>query len=54
MVVAGLILIGAGVAILLAGWGDLSKRMPTQVAPRSLAAVPLAVGVCMIAADLLW
>ena len=53
MVVAGLILIGVGVALLLADWGDLSKRMPTQVVPRQLASVPLAVGVCLIAADLL-
>ena len=54
MVVAGLILIGVGVALLLADWGDLSTRMPTQVAPRSVASVPLAAGVCLIAADLLW
>jgi hypothetical protein len=54
MVAVGLILVGMGVALVLADWGDLSKRMPTQVAPRSIAAVPLAVGVCLVAADLLW
>ena len=53
MVVAGLVLIGVGVALLLADWGDLSKRMPTQVVPRHVASVPLAVGVCLIGADLL-
>ena len=53
MIVVGLILVGLGVATVLADSGQLSRRMPTQVPPRALASVPLVVGVALVAAGLL-
>ena len=52
MLVLGLMLVGLGVIIVLAASGDLSKRMPTQVPPRAIAAVPLLAGAALIVADL--
>ena len=53
MIVVGLILIGLAAAMTLADSGQLSRRMPTQVPPRALAAVPLLVGVVLVTAGLL-
>ena len=53
MIVVGLILIGLAAVMALADSGQLSRRMPTQVPPRALAAVPLLVGVALVAAGLL-
>lgn len=54
MTVLGLILLGVGVIMVVAASGGLSNRMPTQVPPRAVAAVPLLLGVALIVADLLY
>ena len=53
MIVVGLILIGLAGVMAMADSGQLSGRMPTQVPPRALASVPLAVGVALVAAGVL-
>jgi hypothetical protein len=45
----GLLLIAAAVVLLLADWGGLSRRMPTQVPPSRFALVPLVGGVLLVA-----
>lgn len=54
MTVLGLLLLGVGVIMVVAASGGLSNRMPTQVPPRAVAAVPLLLGVALIVADLLY
>jgi hypothetical protein len=54
MIVLGLMLMGVGVIMVLAASGGLSKRMPTQVPPRAMAAVPLLLGVALVVADLIY
>jgi hypothetical protein len=53
MLVLGLILVVVGVTMLAADSGNLSKRMPTQVPPRAVAAVPIVFGVLLVVADLM-
>lgn len=53
VVLLGLLLIGIGSVVLLLDWNGLSRRMPTQVPPRALAAVPLVVGSVLVAAGLI-
>jgi len=53
MLVLGLMLICVGVILVLADSGGLSRRMPTQVPPRAMAAVPLLLGVALVVADLM-
>jgi hypothetical protein len=45
MIVVGLILIGVAAVMAMADSDQLSRRMPTQVPPRALAAIPLVGGV---------
>jgi hypothetical protein len=44
----GIVFIAAAAVPLLADAGRLSQRMPTQVPPRALALLPLAVGVVLL------
>jgi hypothetical protein len=53
MIVLGLMLVGVGVIMGLAASGGLSKRMPTQVPPRAMAAVPILIGAVLVVADLM-
>ena len=53
MTVLGFILLGVGVVMVVAASGGVSERMPTQVPPRALAALPLLLGVVLIVADLM-
>jgi hypothetical protein len=50
VIVLGVVFIGVAVVLVLMDWNGLSTRMPTQVPPRGLAAVPLVVGVALVAA----
>ena len=50
MIVLGVVFIGVAVVLVLMDWNGLSTRMPTQVPPRGLAAVPLVLGVTLVAA----
>jgi hypothetical protein len=53
MIVLGLILIGVAAVMAMVDSGQLSRRMPTQVPPRGLAAVPLVIGVVLVTAGLM-
>jgi hypothetical protein len=44
----GIVFIAAAAVLLVADAGRLSHRMPTQVPPRTLALLPLAVGVVLL------
>jgi hypothetical protein len=48
----GVVLIVAAVVLLLADWGRLSDRMPTQVPPRAFALLPLCSGVVLLVVGL--
>jgi hypothetical protein len=49
----GLVGIGLALILMFMDWDGLSKRMPTQVPPRTLASVPLALGVILELAGIL-
>lgn len=53
MIVLGVVFIGVGIVLILMDWDGLSTRMPTQVPPRGLAAVPLVLGVALVATGLI-
>ena len=48
MTALGIVFIAAAAVLLAADAGRLSRRMPTQVPPRVLALLPLAVGVVLL------
>jgi hypothetical protein len=48
MTVLGLLLVAAGALLVLADADGISRRLPTQVPPRSFARYPIAVGVALI------
>ena len=53
LVLVGFVLVGVAGLWVLADWGGLSHRMPTQVLPRRVARYPFAAGVALIVAGLL-
>jgi hypothetical protein len=53
VIVLGCLFIGVAIIFALMDWDGLSARMPTQVPPRSLAAVPLVIGAALVVAGLL-
>ncbi len=53
MIVLGVVFIGVGIVLILMDWDGLSTRMPTQVPRRGLAAVPLVLGVALVATGLI-
>jgi hypothetical protein len=44
LVAAGVVLLAAGLLIVGAGGGEMHRKMPFQVPPRRLAAIPLVAG----------
>ena len=48
MTVLGLVFIAAAALLLMADAGRLSSRLPTQVAPRAFALLPLGLGVLFL------
>jgi hypothetical protein len=48
MTVLGIVFIAAAAVLLVADAGRLSARLPTQVPPRWVALLPLAVGVLLL------
>lgn len=53
MITLGLMFMGVALVFILMDWGGLSKRMPTQVPSRTLASVPLALGMVLVVAGVL-
>jgi hypothetical protein len=47
----GVILVGIAALWVIADWGGLSRRMPTQVLPRRAAWYPFVVGAALIVTD---
>ena len=52
LLVVGFILVGVAGLWMLADWGGLSRRMPTQVLPRRAARYPFAAGLALIVTGL--
>jgi hypothetical protein len=49
LIIVGVMLVGIAGLWVLADWGGVSQRMPTQVLPRRAARYPLAAGVaCLV------
>ena len=54
LLIVGFILIGVAGLWLLADWGGLSQRMPTQVLPRRAAWYPFVAGAALIVTGLVF
>ncbi len=52
LLIAGLVLVGVAALWVLADWGRLSERMPTQVLPRRAAWYPFVAGTALIVTGL--
>ena len=50
LVAAGVVQVVAGLVIVVAGAGEMHRKMPGQVPPRRLATVPLVAGGALLAA----
>jgi hypothetical protein len=48
LLTVGFVLVGVAALWLVADWGGLSERMPTQLPPRRAAWYPLVAGVALI------
>jgi hypothetical protein len=53
LVIVGVLLVGVAGLWVLADWGGLSLRMPTQVLPRRAAWYPFAAGMALIVTGLI-
>ena len=49
LVGAGVILVAAGLVVVVGAGDDMHRKMPVQVPPRRLAAIPLAAGAALLA-----
>jgi hypothetical protein len=52
LIIVGVILVGIAALWVLADWGGLSQRMPSQVLPRRAARYPLIAGAACIVVGL--